>query len=411
MKKYWGVVFAVGAAAFSASAAARETVISPAYNWSGFYAGVHGGYLRGRDNIDQVSGLRPSGGFGGLQIGYWTPVSRNWLLGFESDVSFSDADATDAFGTSIRLNSFGTARTRLGYAQGQWLLYATGGLAWARASSTNIPTSFGPLNTRQSFTGWAAGLGAEYAFAPNWSARAEYIFADLGRNDEVFFFTPIRQDLSFGTFRVGLNYRPGNAATPAAVFQRGARNWSGPYVGVHGGTARGAQSMDYLGGTVDFAPKGEFFGVQGGYNWQLPSNFVLGIESDLSFANVEGTFLAGCCVTKTDRFGTARLRAGYAFADALIYATMGLGWSTPQNDYFAGVSSSNRPFIGLAWGGGIEYALSARWSVRAEYLRLNFEENVSDYGGLSPYNERGHLDVYRIGVNYRASLFDLIAGR
>lgn len=415
MKKFWGAVFVLSVAcAFGNGALARDAVIAPAYSWSGFYVGAHGGYLRGSDDITNVANLHPRGGFGGVQIGYWAPISANWLYGFETDISFSSADGTEnTFGISTRVERFGTARTRLGYANGPWLVFASGGLAWSRLSATNIPTSFGTMDTRQSFIGWSAGLGLEYALNERWSARAEYIHASFSRNNEDLIGIGAEQDLSFGTVRVGLNYRLGALPQkPLAASPRSTFNWTGGYMGVHGGFATGHQSLTYLGGTVTFDPtEGGFGGVQGGYNWQFASNLVLGIESDISLSNLNGDFLAGCCRVTVERFGTARLRAGYAFSNVLFYGTGGIAWAKFDPSYVGGMFESNRPFVGWTAGLGVEYALSAMWSVKAEYLRFNFEDNGTNHVGVSPFDERARYDVYRIGLNYRATLFDLLASR
>lgn len=417
-KKFWRVAFILSvASAFSTSVQSRDAIISPAYQWTGFYVGAHGGLLRGDNDVLHSLGtdaVKADGTTGGLQIGYWAPLSPNWLYGFEADLSFSNADGLENVnGITTSVDRFGTARTRLGYANGSWLIFASGGLAWARASAENIPFSLGTLNTKQSFYGWAAGVGVEYALSQRWSARAEYLYVDLGSNTTNLFGDVTRLEPSFSTFRVGLNYRlgalPNNA--PRTAMQRGPFNWTGAYIGVHGGYASGEQSMTYLAGTVPFEPKGGFGGVQGGFNWQFASNLVLGLESDISFGSISGDFDAGCCVVKIDRFGTARLRAGYAFNNLLVYGTGGMAWAKPDNQYFFGAITSDRPFIGWAAGAGVEYAFSPLWSVKAEYLRFEFDDNKSEYVALSPFNERAQYDLFRVGLNYRASLFEIIARR
>ena len=74
-------------------------------------------------------------------------------------------------------NFLGTARARVGYAAERTLIYVTGGAAFG-----NIQTGLNPPATFDSTTrvGWAAGAGLEYAFSGNWSAKAEYLFVDLG---------------------------------------------------------------------------------------------------------------------------------------------------------------------------------------------------------------------------------------
>lgn len=416
MKRFSFVAVSFVAGVACVAAQARDANISPANAWSGFYAGVHGGYLSGENrvlNFIDTSTAKPDGAFGGLQFGYWAPLSANWLYGFEADLSFSDANGVEnGNGITTRFRTFGTARTRLGYATGPWLIFASGGLAWTRLSAENIPYSLGTLSTKQGFTGWTAGAGIEYALSQRWSVSAEYLYADF-RKSSVNIFSEITElTPSFGLFRLGVNYRLG--ALPQEMPRgapRPAFSWTGGYIGLHGGHASGDHSMTYLGGTVPVEPKGGFGGVQGGFNWQFASNLVLGVESDISFGKIDGTYSAGCCAVSIDRFGTGRLRAGYALNNLLVYGTGGVAWARPDNQYFFGLITSNRAFVGLVTGAGVEYAFSPMWSVRAEYLRLAFDDNKSDYAALTPFNEHARYDVVRVGLNYRASLFDLFGPR
>ena len=192
--------------------------------------------------------------------------------------------------------------------------------------------------------------------------------------------------------------------------RRGVFDWSGAYIGVHGARASGEQSMSYT-FDVPFEPKGFLGGVQGGFNWQFASKVLVGIESDVSFGKIDGDFLAGCCTVKIDSLGTVRLRAGYAFDNFLLYGTGGVAWAKTDNQYFGGFIVSDRPFLGWAAGIGAEYAISSLWSVKGEYLRIKFNANETDYVGLVTLREIAGYDVFRIGLNYRASLFDILARR
>src|ERR1700735_1566524 len=78
-------------------------------------------------------------------------------------------------------------RAKLGYAWNNFLLYGTGGFAYGQTNFTITTagslgsTSFGADTTTR--TGYAVGAGAEYSFAPNWSAKLEYQYLDLGRGN------------------------------------------------------------------------------------------------------------------------------------------------------------------------------------------------------------------------------------
>ncbi len=396
----------MAAAAIGGSAMAQP---SSAFSWDGFYIGAHAAFVDGKHDIDVgvPFNLRPDGYAGGVQIGYWTHLSPNWVYGFEADISFADVRDTTSFpGLVVNLERFGTARTRLGYAQGPVLVYGTGGFAWGRTSSDFA----GFFTANQSHIGWTAGAGIEVSLSPQWSVKLEYLHVDLRKHGETLV-GPFTQDLTFQTYRLGLNYRLGAPERMQSAAAPQVYNWSGAYIGIHGGYASGEQSMTYLGGTVPFEPKGGFGGFQSGYNWQFASGIVLGIESDISFASIKGNFIGDCCLVKIDQFGTVRLRGGYSFGNVLLYATGGLAWASTDNNYLFSLLTTDRPLVGWTVGAGVEYALSPKWSVKAEYLRFQFEDNKTEYVGLTPFYERAEYDVFRIGLNYRASLLGLLLDR
>jgi outer membrane immunogenic protein len=88
---------------------------------------------------------------------------------------------------TFKLKNFGTARARIGFTNGPWLFYGTGGLAWAHASySINGQVASGaslfPLSVSDTvpFLGWAGGLGFDWMFSPNWTFGVEYLHLDFG---------------------------------------------------------------------------------------------------------------------------------------------------------------------------------------------------------------------------------------
>ena len=87
---------------------------------------------------------------------------------------------TSAFGNATTdIDWFSTVRGRVGIAAGPWLLYGTGGVAFADISNR---VDIGPDHAANSDTqvGYAVGGGLEWAFARNWSAKAEYLYLGFG---------------------------------------------------------------------------------------------------------------------------------------------------------------------------------------------------------------------------------------
>lgn len=108
------------------------------------------------------------------------------------DARWDSTNAAHTEQVSSNLNSFGTFRGRAGFDFNREFLYGTGGLAVGDVrSNTNVSFGTFPVlpvyngavhigSDSQIRFGWVAGVGAEYAFAPNWSVKAEYLYVDLG---------------------------------------------------------------------------------------------------------------------------------------------------------------------------------------------------------------------------------------
>jgi outer membrane immunogenic protein len=154
---------------------------APAYNWTGFYLGINGGYGWGRSEWDGFgASTDPSGFLAGGTIGY------NWqtgplVFGLEGDIAWSDmrgtfSNAACPFGCETRNGWLATARGRFGYAIDRVMPYVTGGLAAGdiRANPAGFP---GASDTN---VGWTVGAGLEAAVTGNWTAKIEYLYVDLG---------------------------------------------------------------------------------------------------------------------------------------------------------------------------------------------------------------------------------------
>jgi outer membrane immunogenic protein len=204
MKKTIFAAALAAAVAVSGAAAAADLPRSPApyyapaqsglYNWGGAYAGLNLGYEWGKVTN---SAVEPSGVAGGGQIGYnWQ--SGQFVFGVETDVQFSGAD--DTFAPFKFSNPwFGTLRGRAGAAFNNVLLYGTLGLAYGSLKG-EIPG----LDETRTEVGWAGGIGAEYGFNPNWSARVEYLYMDLASRG--FSITSTDNGLHASMLRLGINY-------------------------------------------------------------------------------------------------------------------------------------------------------------------------------------------------------------
>jgi outer membrane immunogenic protein len=101
---------------------------------------------------------------------------------------------------------------RVGYAFDRWLYYARAGAAWAGDKYTIVGDGFAfqGLDTRP---GWTVGVGIEWAFARNWSARLAYDYYGLGTrtiqmtdNINAFGPAPIDAKQNVQTLKLGVNF-------------------------------------------------------------------------------------------------------------------------------------------------------------------------------------------------------------
>ena len=167
---------------------------SSVYNWTGPYAGLNLGYEWGKVTN---SNLEPGGIAGGGQLGYnWQ--TGQFVLGAETDIQASGAD--DTFAPYKFSNPwFGTLRGRAGFAINNVLLYGTFGLAYGE-----LKGEFFGVEEDKTLVGWTGGAGMEVGFAPNWSAKVEYLYMDLG--SRAYTITGVNNGLQASYLRLGVNY-------------------------------------------------------------------------------------------------------------------------------------------------------------------------------------------------------------
>jgi outer membrane immunogenic protein len=235
----WSIALALCVASIG-NAAAQDVKVVP-WDWTGFYAGVNAGYSWSQNSKLSVvtanqfgepalvggvatsvasaalgttgsAAMLTDGFAGGGQIGFSYQLSEAFVAGFEADfqaiaagdnrktvlssgpvAGFPASPVFQSLTFSSKLDYIGTIRGRIGYAVSpQVLVYGTAGLAYGQATSNTtltqtvqgnpaVPfpyTSFGTVSSV--LYGWTGGGGIEWRFASRWSAKAEYLYYDLG---------------------------------------------------------------------------------------------------------------------------------------------------------------------------------------------------------------------------------------
>ncbi len=234
------------------------TADANSFTWTGFYVGGNAGAgIGGETTFVDLEGFNyfaanPTPGevtktpdetafIGGGQIGYNHAFS-NLVVGVEADFSGFDffakktpASSVADWGSdtyvSVEMSWLATVRGRLGVAMDRWLLFGTAGVAFSNGEVRNHdfcntvpPCGGGLIDARGDMdTGWTVGGGAEFAWRPNWTIKAEYLFVRFDGEDfsgtahyppptdpEIYRFSA--SDTDFNIVRVGLNYKFGRAA-------------------------------------------------------------------------------------------------------------------------------------------------------------------------------------------------------
>lgn len=226
-----------------------------------------------------------------------------------------------------------------------------------------------------------------------------------------------------------LNYK-------AAPMAQSVYNWTGFYLGgTAGGGIANSEHLDrdaFDGSDLGNTKFQEGFGTVGltaGYNWQF-GHTVLGIEGDYNFANAGKTqdiandeFFGSTTRFRMDQYATLRARAGLALDQTFIYATGGVAFAHIHNTTsITGDGPGSTPFAqadeskwktGLAVGAGVEVALTHNWSLKGEYMLMQFANSnaqfnefgttISECGNTSPcrMNYSESVQTARIGLNYK----------
>jgi opacity protein-like surface antigen len=211
--------------------------------------------------------------------------------------------------------------------------------------------------------------------------------------------------------------RPAPAAAPIIM---PIYNWTGFYIGANlgGAWASGTLTDNLTGASFTGNHSGVIGGGTLGYNWQVSPNFVVGFEgtfdgtsigntSNIVSVPILGTPTAIQGSIGTNWVSTLAARFGIAVNNVLYYAKGGGGWadnsaSLTNTITGASVSASNTR-SGWLVGGGIEYAVSPNWTIKAEYDYLGLS-NWTNSGPLSPvdtFNISRQINVFTVGVNYK----------
>lgn len=170
-----------------------------------------------------------------------------------------------------------------------------------------------------------------------------------------------------------------------------------------------------------------------GYDYQFAPSWVLGVEGDWTWTHTGGSYSQAWTTPAGAPFGfggattmsatvdwlaSLRGRLGYLVTPNLMaYGTGGIAWgdihysataAAPGIGYAASTAFNNTS-DGIVVGGGLEYALTHNWSVRAEYLFYHLGSGAgavvtpAAFPAFPSSFSWGHtnIDVVRAGLSYK----------
>lgn len=228
-------------------------------------------------------------------------------------------------------------------------------------------------------------------------------------------------------------------APPVEVF-----TWTGGYIGGYVGGAFGAKDattglpVNAAGVATPFGGPAASYdlgssvigGYTSGYNWQFAPNWVIGYEGETGYIGTKGSsnYVGSATSIATTRadglYSVWAARFGYAVDRSLIYVKGGatlVDFETGVSNGTAGthIDTMQRKYrFGYAIGGGWEYAIDNKWSVKAEYLYLGFDNDVTTMGNL---NGNSGTQVFttttlpgihtaKVGLNYKFDALSYFLG-
>ena len=404
-----------------------------AYRWTGCYLGAQAGGGTQNDTFVRFSN---GGGIIGGQAGCDYQMGQI-VVGLEGEAAWSGARSRDVSGPLnhpatnevIGRNRWGADfSARAGLAMGRALIYGKAGIATGRLAISANDT-FGDFQSGSgSLSGPLFGLGIEYAFAPNWSAKLEYDHVDYLSRSLAFNSNngPFQQSASAETniVKAGINYRFGGLESAmvdlgaGAPFDKGpvykapatrAYDWTGCYVGAEagGGVLGDSFAFNLNGG-------GGILGGQIGCNVQR-GQVVFGLEGEAAWSGLAYSFNSANAGGSSDITGRNRWsadlagRAGVAVDRALIYGTVGVarGAFAVSETSSDGIFNQNASGVltGVVFGGGLEYAFAPNWSVKLEYDYVGYLGRTLSFNTVArapfDFTVSAETNIVKAGVNYR----------
>jgi len=419
----FAIAIAVALQAAGSAHAADDVVMMPGAEtpFGGFYVGAEIAHSLANNKLEvseggdtlSFDGWGGNGFSGGVFAGYDHVFSNGYLIGGQIGGSISDIGSHGNFSSGggeyfrgeLKTDWFAQASVRAGYLTNpETLLFGSLGVTVAHGvgSYDYFDGVDGDSDSDQEFFyGVALGtVGIETVLSGNVRGRFEYVASYLNKQNFNFDGVELGVTPIIGSAKVSLIYGFGDPRPVEHVYANAPESWTGFFGGVKAGHEMGTTKLtvDDGGGMYEF----DGFGSNGlmaggflGYNHQINSRFVVGVEGHASGTTINNRVALegeGSIETGTDWSLSGRLRAGVLVNPAtLLYAYGGYGRNWMYTEISDGSNSQREHFEvdAVEFGGGAETFVTDRVSVRGEYGIVLTENILDDLGAPASLKKTG----------------------
>lgn len=187
-------------------------------------------------------------------------------------------------------------------------------------------------------------------------------------------------------------------------------SWAGAYIGGQIGYGWGRSEL----GDLRLKPDGFLGGLYAGYNFDVGDNFILGIDGDVTYNDLDKGYsvydpvwdVSGGIKSKLRWSGAVRARAGVAVDRWMPYIAGGVAFGNVKNTAWfddgviSGGDSQSKTLTGWTAGAGVDYAATDNVIVRLEYRYTDYGHKDFGYSDFGVRNKFKTHDI-RLGVAYK----------
>lgn len=203
---------------------------------------------------------------------------------------------------------------------------------------------------------------------------------------------------------------------PEAPVYEETFSWDGAYIGAQAAYTFARNKLAFTGLNNDASINSNGFGggAYAGYNWTISNAYILGIEGDVNFSNLNKYTELNVSQnnnlnwnSKIEFEGAVRARLGVSYNRLLPYIAGGVAFARSKDTFSGNPNGTAIPTTemtatrtGFTVGAGVDYALKDNILLRAEYRYNDYGKKTTDIGNLNVERKLSTNDL-RLGIAYK----------